>query len=67
MPQGVLRMMALQGIIERVILCKGNEQHIPPQTDPTVDRFRNMLLVSVLLHLGRRNRAKCSNHNCVLG
>ena len=42
---------------------KGNEQHIPPQTDPTVGLLRNMLLVSAFLHLDRNNSTKHSTHD----
>ena len=68
--------MALQGIIERVILCKGNEQYISTRIDPTVGLFQNMLLVSAFQHLGSKNVAKrstydgtvlCDSKNCDKG
>ena len=55
--------MALQGIIERVILCKGNEQYIPSRTDPTVGLFLSVLLVSTFPHLGSKNVAKRSTQD----
>ena len=55
--------MALQGIIERVILCKGNEQYIPSRTDPTVGLFLSVLLVSASRHLGSKNVAKRSMYD----
>ena len=60
-------MMALQGIIEGVRLCKGNKQYIPTRTDSTVGLFRNMLLVSAFRHLGSKNGAKCTTYDGALG
>ena len=56
-------MMALQEIIERVILWKGNEQYIPSRTDPTVGLFLSVLLVSTFPQLGSKNGAKCSTYD----
>ena len=63
MVQNGLCGVALQEIIECVTSCKRNEQYIPPQTDPAVGLFRDMLLVSAYRHLGSNNVVKRSTYD----